>query len=176
MDILISSNLERLLYLMTGRDDAVIRDWFGKLSSEGKYEVTDDVKAKLSEEFWGGFCDDEETKATIHSIYEKYSYTCDTHTAVAVKVYNDYKAQTGDTTKTVIASTASPYKFSAAVLEAVSGGKSDLDEYAMIDKLAELSKMPVPAALADLKTKPERFSDVIEKADQKDYVLRTLGL
>ncbi|MBP3242857.1 MAG: threonine synthase [Ruminococcus sp.] len=176
MDILISSNLERLLYLMTGRDDAVIRDWFGKLSSEGKYEVTDDVKAKLSEEFWGGFCDDEETKATIHSIYEKYSYTCDTHTAVAVKVYNDYKAQTGDTTKTVIASTASPYKFSAAVLEAVSGGKSDLDEYAMIDKLAELSNMPVPAALADLKTKPERFSDVIEKADQKDYVLRTLGL
>ena len=176
MDILISSNLERLLYLMTGRDDAVIRDWFGKLSSEGKYEVTDDVKAKLSEEFWGGFCDDEETKATIHSIYEKYSYTCDTHTAVAVKVYNDYKAQTGDTTKTVIASTASPYKFSAAVLEAVSGGKSDLDEYAMIDKLAELSKMPVPAALADLKTKPERFSDVIEKADQKDYVLKTLGL
>lgn len=176
MDILISSNLERLLYLMTGRDDAVIRDWFGKLSSEGKYEVTDDVKAKLSEEFWGGFCDDEETKATIHSIYEKYSYTCDTHTAVAVKVYNDYKAQTGDTTKTVIASTASPYKFSAAVLEAVSGGKSDLDEYAMIDKLAELSKMPVPAALADLKTKPERFSDVIEKVDQKDYVLRTLGL
>ena len=176
MDILISSNLERLLYLMTGRDDAVIRDWFGKLASEGKYEVTDDVKAKLSEEFWGGFCDDQETKETIHSIYEKFSYTCDTHTAVAVKVYNDYKAQTGDTTKTVIASTASPYKFSAAVLEAVAGGKSDLDEYAMIDKLAELSKMPVPAALADLKTKPERFSDVIEKADQKAYVLRTLGL
>ena len=176
MDILISSNLERLLYLLTGRDDAVIRDWFGKLASEGKYEVSADVKAKLQEEFCAGYCDDEQTKAVIHEIYEKYSYTCDTHTAVAVKVYEDYKKATGDTTKTVIASTASPYKFSAAVLEAVQNGKSDLDEYDMIDKLAELSKMPVPSALADLRNKPERFNDVIDKADQKKYVLGTLGI
>ena len=175
MDILISSNLERLLYLMTDRNDAVINEWFGKLASEGKYEVTADVKAKLNEEFFGGFCDDEQTKATISEIYEKYSYTCDTHTAVAVKVYNDYKAATGDTTKTVIASTASPYKFSAAVLEALEKGTSDIDEYAKVDRIAELSDIPVPAALADLKNKPERFTDVIEKADQKDYVLRTLG-
>ncbi|MBR2955104.1 MAG: threonine synthase [Ruminococcus sp.] len=175
MDILISSNLERLLYLMTDRNDAVINDWFGKLASEGKYEVTADVKAKLNEEFFGGFCDDEQTKETISSIYEKYSYTCDTHTAVAVKVYNDYKAATGDTTKTVIASTASPYKFSAAVLEALEKGNSDIDEYAKVDRIVELSDIPVPAALADLKNKPERFTDVIEKADQKDYVLRTLG-
>ncbi|MBR6243293.1 MAG: threonine synthase, partial [Ruminococcus sp.] len=176
MDILISSNLERLLYLLTGRDDAVIRDWFGKLASEGKYEVSADVKAKLQEEFCAGYCDDEQTKEVIHEIYEKYSYTCDTHTAVAVKVYEDYKKATGDTTKTVIASTASPYKFSAAVLEAVQNGKSDLDEYDMIDKLAELSKMPVPSALADLRNKPERFNDVIDKADQKKYVLGTLGI
>ena len=175
MDILISSNLERLLYLMTDRNDAVINEWFGKLASEGKYEVTADVKAKLNEEFFGGFCDDEQTKETISSIYEKYSYTCDTHTAVAVKVYNDYKAATGDTTKTVIASTASPYKFSAAVLEALEKVNSDIDEYAKVDRIAELSDIPVPAALADLKNKPERFTDVIEKADQKDYVLRTLG-
>ncbi|MBQ3140024.1 MAG: threonine synthase [Clostridia bacterium] len=175
MDILISSNLERLLYLMTDRNDAVINEWFGKLASEGKYEVTADVKAKLNEEFFGGFCDDEQTKATISEIYEKYSYTCDTHTAVAVKVYNDYKAATGDDTKTVIASTASPYKFSAAVLEALEKGTSDIDEYAKVDRIAELSDIPVPAALADLKNKPERFTDVIEKADQKDYVLRTLG-
>lgn len=175
MDILISSNLERLLYLMTDRNDAVINEWFGKLASEGKYEVTADVKAKLNEEFFGGFCDDEQTKATISEIYEKYSYTCDTHTAVAVKVYNDYKAATGDDTKTVIASTASPYKFSAAVLEALEKGTSDIDEYAKVDRIAKLSDIPVPAALADLKNKPERFTDVIEKADQKDYVLRTLG-
>ncbi len=175
MDILISSNLERLLYLMTDRNDAVINEWFGKLASEGKYEVTADVKAKLNEEFFGGFCDDEQTKATISEIYEKYSYTCDTHTAVAVKVYNDYKAATGDDTKTVIASTASPYKFSAAVLEALEKGTSDIDEYAKVDRIAELSDIPVPATLADLKNKPERFTDVIEKADQKAYVLNSLG-
>ena len=176
MDILISSNLERLLYLMTDRNDAVINEWFGKLASEGKYEVSDDVKAKLKEEFFGGFCDDEQTKATIHDIYEKYSYTCDTHTAVAVKVYNDYKAATGDETKTVIASTASPYKFSAAVLEALENGTSDIDEYAKVDRIAELSDIPVPAALADLKNKPERFTDVIDKTEQKNYVLNVLGL
>ena len=176
MDILISSNLERLLYLMTGRDDAQIREWFGKLASEGKYEVSADVKAKLAEEFCAGYCDDTQTKETIHSIYEKYGYTCDTHTAVAVKVYNDYKAATGDTTKTVIASTASPYKFSAAVLEALEGKASDIDEYDKVDKIAELSKLEIPAALADLRNKPERFSDVIDKADQKEYVLRKLGV
>ncbi|MBQ9898508.1 MAG: threonine synthase [Ruminococcus sp.] len=176
MDILISSNLERLLYLMTDRNDAVIREWFRKLAAEGRYEVSDDVKAKLSDEFCAGFCDDEQTKAIIHEIYEKYSYTCDTHTAVAVKVYEDYKKSTGDTTKTIIASTASPYKFSAAVLEAIEGGKSDIDEYAMIDRIAELSDIPVPAALADLKNKPERFSDVIDKTEQKKYVLSKLGV
>lgn len=176
MDILISSNLERLLYLMTDRNDAVINEWFSKLAAEGRYEVSDEVKAKLNEEFFGGFCDDEQTKATISEIYSKYSYTCDTHTAVAVKVYNDYKAATGDTTKTIIASTASPYKFSAAVLEALENGVSDIDEYAKVDRIAELSDIPVPAALADLKNKPERFADVIEKNEQKDYVLRTLGL
>lgn len=176
MDILISSNLERLLYLMTGRDDAAIRDWFGKLASEGRYEVSDEVKAQIKDEFWAGFCSDEETKSAIHEVYATYSYTCDTHTAVAVKVYNDYKKSTGDATKTIIASTASPYKFSAAVLEAIEGGKSDIDEYDKVDRIAELSKMPVPAALADLRNKPERFSDVIEKDDQKNYVLKSLGL
>ena len=176
MDILISSNLERLLYLMTDGNDALIREWFGKLASEGRYEVNDDVKTKLTEEFCAGFCDDEQTKAAIHAVYEKYSYTCDTHTAVAVKVYNDYKEATGDTTKTVIASTASPYKFSAAVLEAIEGAKSDIEEYDMVEKLAELSKLPVPEALAGLRTKPERFSDVIEKSEQKVYVLGKLSV
>ncbi len=176
MDILISSNLERLLYIMTGKNDILISEWFGKLSAEGKYEVSDDVKAKLSEEFCAGFCDDEKTKATIHEIYEKYSYTCDTHTAVAVKVYEDYKKSTGDATKTIIASTASPYKFSAAVLEAIEGKTSDISEYEKVDRIAELSDIPVPSALADLKNKPERFNDVIDKNDQKAYVLKTLGI
>ncbi len=176
MDILISSNLERLLYLLTDRNDALISEWFGKLASEGRYEVNDDVKAKLREEFCAGFCDDAKTKAAIHELFEKYSYTCDTHTAVAVKVYNDYKAATGDNTRTIIASTASPYKFSSAVLEALEGGVSDIDEYAKVDRIAEISKTPIPSALAELKTKPERFSDVISKEEQKQYVLKTLGI
>ena len=175
MDILISSNLERLLYIMTGYNDAQIREWFGQLSSTGKYEVSD-VKAKLKEEFSAGFCTDVETKDTIKRIFDKYSYTLDTHSAVAVKVYEDYKAATGDTTKTVIASTASPYKFSASVLEAIEGKKSDLDEYDMIDKLHELSGYDIPESLAALRTKPVRFSKVISKDEQKNYVLSELGL
>lgn len=156
MDILISSNLERLLYHISGEDDGQIREWFGALASEGKYEVTDEVKAVLKEEFYAGCCDDTETKACIKDIYNKYSYTCDTHTAVAVKVYNDYKAATGDETKTIIASTASPYKFSGSVLEAIEIN-TDSDEFELVEKLAEASKIPVPASLAELKNKDIRF-------------------
>lgn len=176
MDILISSNLERLLYLMTDKNDELIKEWFGALAKDGKYEVNDTVKEKLNKEFYGGFCDDEQTKKTIRDIYEKFSYTCDTHTAVAVKVYEDYKRETGDSTKTVIASTASPYKFSVSVLEAIEKRKSDLDEYDMVDKLCVLSKLSVPSALATLKNKPEKFSDSIEKNQMKDYVIKSLGL
>ena len=176
MDILISSNLERLLYILTGGDDAQIRDWFGKLSKDGRYEVTDEIKAKLQADFVGGFCDDADTKKTIHDFKEKYGYTCDTHTAVAVKVYLDYIAKTGDTTKTIIASTASPYKFSASVLEAVEGKASAADEYEQVAHLAEVSGLPVPQSLAALKDKPVRFSEVIEKSDMESYVLKKLGI
>ena len=176
MDILISSNLERLLYILTGGDDAQIRDWFGKLSKEGRYEVTDEIKAKLQSDFVGGFCDDAETKKTIHDFKEKYGYTCDTHTAVAVKVYLDYIAKTGDTTKTLIASTASPYKFSASVLEAIEGKTSQADEYEQVAHLAEVSGLPVPQSLADLKNKPVRFSEVIKKETMESYVLKKLGI
>ncbi len=176
MDILISSNLERLLYILTGGDDAQIRDWFGKLSKEGRYEVTDEIKAKLQSDFVGGFCDDAETKKTIHDFKEKYDYTCDTHTAVAVKVYLDYIAKTGDTTKTLIASTASPYKFSASVLEAIEGKTSQADEYEQVAHLAEVSGLPVPQSLADLKNKPVRFSEVIKKETMESYVLKKLGI
>ncbi|MBR1554214.1 MAG: threonine synthase [Oscillospiraceae bacterium] len=176
MDILISSNLERLLYILTGGDDAQIREWFGKLSKEGKYEVTDEIKAKLQADFVGGFCDDAETKKTIHDFKEKYGYTCDTHTAVAVKVYLDYIAKTGDTTKTLIASTASPYKFSASVLEAIEGQASAADEYEQVAHLAEVSGLPVPQSLAELKNKPVRFSEVITKETMESYVLKKLGI
>lgn len=176
MDILISSNLERLLYILCGENDAQIREWFGKLASEGRYEVTDDVKAKLKADFAAGFCDDAQTKAVIKEIYDKYSYTLDTHTAVAVKVYEDYKKATGDNTKTVIASTASPYKFSTAVLEAIEGKVSDMDEFDKVERLHEVSGYDVPKSLADLKNKPIRFTGAIGRDEMKDFVLKSLSL
>ncbi len=174
MDILISSNLERLLYLLCGQDDAQIREWFGSLAKTGKYEVTDAVKKALGEEFYGGFCDDAQTKECIKHTYEKYSYTLDTHTAVAVKVYEDYKAKTGDNTKTLIASTASPYKFSASVLEAIDGKVDAADEFAMVDRLCELSKYEIPKSLLALKNKEIRFAKTIKKDEMKEYVLGEL--
>ena len=177
MDILISSNLERLLYLLTGEDDAQIREWFTALAEKGTYEVTDAVKAKLTEQFYGGFCDDAETKATIPELYHKYGYTCDTHTAVAVKVYEDYRKETGDTTKTLIASTASPFKFSASVLDALGKKPADgTDEYDMVELLHEVSSMEIPQSLAALKTKPRRFDGSIDKSEMQQFVLQELHL
>lgn len=175
MDILISSNLERLLYHLSGENDAQIREWFGALASEGKYEVSDSVKEMLKEEFYAGCCDDVQTKECIKEIYDKYSYTCDTHTAVAVKVYEDYKAATGDETKTIVASTASPYKFSGSVLDAM-GIDTDSDEFELVEKLSEASKIPVPASLAELKNKDIRFKEIIDKTEMKDFVFKNLGI
>ena len=175
MDILISSNLERLLYLLCGENDAQIREWFGALAKTGRYEVSEDVKKALFDEFYAGCCDDEQTKATIKEYYEKFSYTCDTHTAVAVKVYEDYVKATGDKTKTVIASTASPYKFSGSVLSAI-GMDTGKDEFELVEQLAECSKLPVPDSLAALKTKKVRFDKVIDKSDMKNFVFETLGI
>lgn len=174
MDILISSNLERLLYILCGRDDSVIREWFGALSKTGRYEVSDSVKSAMKESFYGGFCDDIQTKTTIKEIFDKYSYICDTHTAVAVKVYNDYKAETGDMTKTVIASTASPYKFSAAVLEAVEGAESSDDEFAKLGRLAGITGLEVPEQLSQLSGKAVRFTQSVERSDMKRFVLSEL--
>ncbi|HOV40607.1 MAG TPA: threonine synthase [Oscillospiraceae bacterium] len=176
MDILISSNLERLLYMLCGEDDAQIKKWFGELAQSGRYEVSDDVKAKLKADFSAGFCTDEETEETIKNIFDKYSYTCDTHTAVAVKVYEEYRKSTGDATKTLIASTASPYKFSASVLKAIEGKAPEIDEYEMVDRLYKLSGFDVPKELLELKNKEERFKTSIDKSEMKEFVLKALGI
>ncbi len=175
MDILISSNLERLLYDLCGRNDATIRDWFGQLSKTGRYEVSEEVKAQIKELFWAGCCDDNGTKQTIGDTFSKDHYLCDTHTAVAVNVYRQYKEATGDETKTVIASTASPYKFASSVLGAITDQIPE-DEYAQIDELNRISGLPVPKALAELKNKPVRFTGSIEKAEMEDTVLKLLGI
>lgn len=175
MDILISSNLERLLYDMAGCDDEKIKGWFEALSVEGTYTVDADVKAKLDAEFYAGCCDDVQTKETIGEIFRKYGYTCDTHTAVAVRVCEEYQKETGDRTKTVIASTASPYKFADNVLEALCGNVP-ADDYEQVEKLHELSGLAIPKALAELKTKPVRFEQSIDKQGMEDAVLKLLKL
>ncbi len=171
MDILISSNLERLLYHFSGENDALINEWFGKLKTDGKYEVNADVKAKIAEQFYAGCCSDDETKATIKDTFDKYSYLLDTHTAVAVKVYEDYKKATGDETKTVIASTANPYKFSGAVYEAVGGTIDTDDEFEIIERLEKLTSTKMPAPLAATKDKEIRFTGSVEKQDMPAVVL-----
>ncbi len=171
MDILISSNLERLLYHLSSDNDAVINDWFGKLKTDGRYEISADVKAKVTDLFYAGCCSDEDTKSTIKETFEKYSYLLDTHTAVAVKVYEDYRKATGDETKTVIASTANPYKFSGAVYEAVGGVIDTDDEFEIIDRLEKQTNTQMPAPLAATKNKEVRFTGSVEKQEMPGVVL-----
>ncbi len=177
MDILISSNLERLLYILCGRSDETINDWFGKLKSEGKYTVTDDVKALIGDMFFAGCCDDKATAQTINATFNDYGYLADTHTAVAINVCNDYIAKTGDVTPVVVASTASPFKFSKAVLGAVEEGAADYDdEFATVDALEKLASLKAPQQLSALKGKQVRFTQVTAKEDMAEVVFNMLGI
>lgn len=177
MDILVSSNLERLLYKLSGNSDVNTREWMNSLKTTGKYEVTDEVKSIINDKFYGGYCDDKQTQDTINKLFKENNYLCDTHTAVAVNVYEQYVNETGDKTPTVIASTASPYKFSKSVLQAVAPDvQLPETEFDTVDKLNEITKMPVPAPLAGLKNKTARFSDVTEVNKMQDYVLSALGI
>ncbi len=176
MDILVSSNLERLLYHLTDENDAKVAELMNALSGEGKYTVDEKVKAKLDKYFWGGFCDDAETQKTIKALYENENYLCDTHTAVAVNVYQQYVRETEDTTPVILASTASPYKFAQSVLTAVTDEKLPEDEFAMIDELSAKTKTAVPAPLADLKNAEVRFTFECEVDEMPKTVLNSLGL
>ena len=178
MDILISSNLERFLFDLTGCDDKKVAGWMKELQENGKYELDDSLKTKMQEVFWGGFCDDENTLKTIAAVKEKYDYVMDTHTAVAQNVYEQYVNETGDQTVTVLASTASPFKFNRSVLSAICGdeGLSSEDEFRLLEKLKELSHMKIPKSLESLKTKERRFTSSIEKTDLKRYIDEVLGL
>lgn len=174
MDILISSNLERLLYSVSGSEN--VTAWMKQLSSEGKYEVDAATLETIKALFDAGCCDDNDTKATIAKVFNEKNYLCDTHTAVAVKVYYDYKERTGDTTPAVIASTASPFKFSAAVLEAVAGKTDGLDEFEMVEKLAEVTGKCCPEQLANLRNKAVRFDGCCSKDSMDGVVFNMLGI
>ena len=176
MDILVSSNLERLLYTLSGNNDAETKGYMDALKSEGRYEVSDSIKTKIQALFWGGYADEDATRATIHDLFEQQNYLCDTHTAVAVSVCDAYIRETGDNTPVVIASTASPYKFSKAVLGALNRGEMPESEFDMVDRLHEITGAEVPAPLASLKGKTARFGDVTDKEDMQGVVLRALGI
>lgn len=170
MDILISSNLERLLFDLSGQNDAEVRGYMEQLTKEGKYEVSDAIKAQLKELFWGGCCDENGTATTIGSYYKDKNYLIDTHSAVAADVMEQYRAETGDKTVTVFVSTASPYKFCNHVLKAV--GETPVSQgVELIDQLQSVSGVAAPRRLKELKGKTRRFDLCTEKTGMDGVVL-----
>ena len=177
MDILISSNLERLLYHISGDDSALINELMSSLSSEGKYEISGDMLERIKAVFAGGFADEKAVFDTIREQFNDYNYLCDTHTAVAVNVYRKYVENSGDDIPSIIDSTASPYKFSKSVLAAVSDNHCDIsDEFKTVDELNRVTGAKVPQPLKALKDKQVRFSEVCSKENMSEMVFKLLNL
>ena len=169
MDILVSSNLERLLYLLSG-DCELVASLMKQLNEQGCYTVPDSLKAAIDSEFWADFAGDEAAAATIRKVWTENGYLCDTHTAVGWAVAENYVNQTNDQRPLVVLSTASPYKFPKAVLEAIGGDLSG-DEFTLMERLEALTNVPTPKNLATLKGKPERHTGVIDKEQMLKFVL-----
>ena len=177
MDILISSNLERLLFHLTDGGSKEINRLFSLLGEKGEYTVDDKLLSGLQAVFAAGFCTDDDTKAVIRETFEKYGYLCDTHTGVGIAVYNEYRKNTGDSTPTVIASTASPYKFSAAVDSALEPEKPGVpDEFELIRRIEKLSGTTAPAQLKSLEGAVPRFTNCCTKDEMKSVVFSLLGI
>ena len=168
MDILVSSNLERLLYLLSG-DTELVAKLMKQLNTEGFYTIPEDLLQQIREEFWAGYCDDEGARKVIGRVWAEQKYLCDTHTASGWAVAEEYVAQTGDTRPMVVLSTASPYKFPAAVLSALENS-SETDEFKQMERLSQLTGVPVPGNLQGLQEKAERHTGVIGKDRMLDYV------
>jgi len=174
MDILISSNLERLLFHLSGNDGGIISEWFSALKSSGKFQVGEAVKQTLLKDFYAGWCDEDETKSVIKRVFEQFGYLIDPHTAVGYKVWEDYARENGDYTKTILAGTANPYKFSAAVYEAITGETPTLGGFELIERLEKLTGVPCPKSLTAIKNKPVRFTESVGKDEITDYVGKIL--
>ena len=170
MDILVSSNLERTLYLLSGNNCQLVADLMKQLNTEGVYTVPADLKAAMDAEFWADCCDDAGAAAIIKKVWTEYGYLMDTHTASGWVAAQNYVNQTGDNRPMVVLSTASPYKFPAAVLEAIGGDLSG-DEFDQMARLEAVTKVPAPKNLSTLKGKAERHLNVIDKDKMLDYVL-----
>lgn len=176
MDILISSNLERMIYRIAGNDAKQCAKFMAALTKDGKYVITDAMKAELSE-FFGAFGSEEETAVKIKEVYDKEGYVMDTHTAVAAVAYDKYKAATGDDkTPTVIASTASPYKFTRSVMDAIDPAYDAEDDFELVDELNKVSKTAIPKAIEEIRTAPVLHDTVCETAAMEDEVKKILGI
>ena len=176
MDILISSNLERMIYRIAGNDAKQCAEFMAALTKDGEYVITDAMKAELSE-FFGAFGSEEETAVKIKEVYDKEGYVMDTHTAVAAVAYDKYKAATGDDkTLTVIASTASPYKFTRSVMDAIDPAYDAEDDFELVDELNKVSKTVVPKAIEEIRTAPVLHDTVCETAAMEDEVKKILGI
>ena len=169
MDILVSSNLERLLYLLSG-DTALVSGLMNELNREGVYTVPGALLATIQREFWAACCDDAKAQEIMSRVYRDWGYLCDPHTASGWAAAEEYTSQTGDNRPMVVLSTASPYKFPAAVLTAV-GGDTSGSEFDQMARLSAMTGIPIPRNLAGLQGKPERHTGVINKEDMLDYVL-----
>jgi threonine synthase len=174
MDILVSSNLERLLFDLSGCDDQLIAHYMKALAVQGEYEASGMIRERISEDFDCDKCTDAETKVTIKDVFEEYRYLIDTHTAVAYNVLQKYRKKTGDKTKTIVVSTASPFKFSDSVLEAL-GAHTVVSGFELIDRLEEVSGVTAPQPLKSLRGKPVRFNDCVERDDMRAVVERFLS-
>ncbi len=172
MDILISSNLERFIYNLSGNNSELTKEYMERLAKTGEYTVSDEIRTKLTEILWGGCCNDEDTAVSIKDTFEKYGYVMDTHTAVGKNVCDSYLFETDDKTKTVILSTASPFKFNNSVISAIKGAEAieNKTEFELLDMLAEISGLVIPKSLNELKNKEVRFPGKIEKDNMKDFV------
>jgi threonine synthase len=176
MDILISSNLERLLFELAGRQAAVVSAWMEKLADQGWYEIPADSLRRLQSFFYGGFADQQDTLQSIREAFEKQGYLMDPHTAVGYSVLQKYREETGDRTPALLASTASPFKFNRAVLEALGGNPSGKDEFSLLKELAKITHQPVPPRLFELKSLPEVYKEVCAKDQMAEMLDRFLGI
>lgn len=175
MDILISSNLERLIYWIAGNDAGENRGLMAALTGEGRYEITDEMKGALKD-FYGNYADEAETAAEIKRLYEDCGYVIDTHTAVASAVYRKYVEETGDHTKTVIASTASPFKFTRSVMNAIDGKYDAMGDFELVDELSRIANVRVPQAIEEIRTAPVLHDTQCEAAEMKDTVKKFLKI
>lgn len=166
MDILISSNLERLLYAISGDDASVVDKLMKELTGAGQYTIDDKMKKELAQ-FYGGYAKEEETAGAIKKVYEESSYLIDTHTAVAYSVYEQYKKATGDNTSTVIVSTASPYKFTTDVMKSLDPKYNTLGDFELIHKMAALTDGVIPAAIKDLESRPRLHKTICKTSDMQ---------